>query len=295
VRNKWHLGPIVEHVRAMRALRPDIVHANLWATVSGQYGVLAALLTPGARAVVVEQSPLATRSGWQRRFKRLTSRRLAAHVAVGERAARMVEDMIGLPAGAVRTIYNGVPDVPVDPLPRLADGPVVGALGRLSREKGFDVAVRALRRLPDATLVLVGEGPERERLEALAVELGVDQRLKLVGWSDEPRRFLGGFDVFVLPSRHEGFPLAVVEAMLAEVPVVAADVGSVREAVRDGETGYLVPPEDVDALAERLGGVLADAEVARRLGRMGRARAVEHFTAEAMARAFESLYREILA
>jgi glycosyltransferase involved in cell wall biosynthesis len=295
VQNKRQLGPIGEHVRAVRALRPDIVHVNLWTTFSGQYGVLAALLTPGARGVAVEQAPLPTRSRWQGGLKRLTARRLAAHVAVGERAARRVEEVIGLPSGSVRTIHNGVPDVPVDPLPRLADGPVVGALGRLSPEKGFDVAVRALRVLPDATLVLVGDGPEREQLEALAAELGVAQRLKLVGWSNEARRYLPGFDVLVLPSRLEGFPLAMLEAMLASVPVVAADVGSVREAVSDGETGYLVPPDDVDALAEPLRRVLGDAELARRLGRLGRARAVELFTAETMARAYEALYREILA
>jgi glycosyltransferase involved in cell wall biosynthesis len=295
VESKWDLRPILEHVRAVRALRPDIVHLNLWTTFSGQYGMLATLLTPGARAVAVEQAPLPTRSRRQGRLKRLAARRLAAHVAVGNRAARRVEEAIGLPGGSVRTIHNGVPDVTIDPLPRLANGPIVGALGRLSPEKGFDVAIRALSLLPDVTLVLVGDGPERERLEALAAELGVDERLKLVGWSNEARRYLPGFDVLVLPSRLDTFPLAIIEAMLASVPVVAADVGSVREAVRDGETGYLFPAEDVDALADRLRRVLADAELARGLGRRGRARAVELFTAEAMARAFETLYREILA
>jgi glycosyltransferase involved in cell wall biosynthesis len=123
----------------------------------------------------------------------------------------------------------------------------------------------------------------------------VADRLRLVGWSQEPRRYLPGFDALVLPSRLEGFPLAVVEAMLAEVPVVAADVGSVREAILDGETGFLVPPDDADALADRLRLVLGDPELARRLGPAGRARAVERFTAEKMTESYEELYREILA
>jgi glycosyltransferase involved in cell wall biosynthesis len=292
--NKWDTGPIVRHLRIVRKLRPDIFHANLWTTVRGQYGVIAALLARGVRTVVVEQAPLPTDSPLQRFLKRVSSRRVSAHVAVGERSARAVEEAIGLPSGSVRTIYNGVPDLPVEPLPRRGSGPVIGAVGRLAPEKGYDLAIRALRDVPDATLVLVGDGSERERLGALAADLGVANRVELAGWSEEPRRYLPGFDAFVLPSRQEGFPLAVVEAMLASVPVVAADVGSVGEAVLDGETGYLVPVEDPAALAERLRHLLSDRELAQRLGRSGRERARAHFTAEAMARSFERLYREIL-
>jgi len=292
--NKWDTGPIVRHLRVVRKLRPDIFHANLWTTVRGQYGVIAALLARGVRTVVVEQAPLPTDSPLQRFLKRLTSRRVSAHVAVGERSARAVEEAVGLPSGSVRTIYNGVPDVPVDPLPRRANGPVIGAVGRLSQEKGYDLAIRALPNLPGSTLVLVGDGSERVRLVALSAELGVSDRVDLVGWSDEPRRYLPGFDAFVLPSRQEGFPLAVVEAMLAGVPVVAADVGSVSEAVVEAETGFLVPRDDPAALTDRLRQLISDSELAQKMGRNGRERAKAHFTAEAMARSFEELYREIL-
>ena len=292
--NKWDTGPIVRHLRVVRKLRPDIFHANLWTTVRGQYGVIAALLARGVRTVVVEQAPLPTDSPLQRFLKRLTSRRVSAHVAVGERSARAVEEAVGLPSGSVRTIYNGVPDVQVDPLPRRANGPVIGAVGRLSQEKGYDLAIRALPNLPGSTLVLVGDGSERERLVALSAELGVSDRVDLVGWSDEPRRYLPGFDAFVLPSRQEGFPLAVVEAMLAGVPVVAADVGSVSEAVVEAETGFLVPRDDPAALTDRLRQLISDSELAQKMGRNGRERAKAHFTAEAMARSFEELYREIL-
>jgi glycosyltransferase involved in cell wall biosynthesis len=295
MRGKWDLERFREYLAAVRDLRPDIFHANLWTTFSGQYGLAAALLTPGVHAVAVEQSPLPTASSLQRTLRRLAARRLAAHVAVGERAARDVEAAIGLAPGSVRTIYNGVQDEPLEPFPRLAEGPVVGAVGRLAPEKGFDLAVRALGALQEATLVLVGDGPERERLEQLAAELGVASRLVFVGWSDEPRRYLPGFDALLLPSRHEGFPLAVVEGMLAGLPVVAADVGSVREAVLDGETGYLVPPGDAEAMAARLRPLLAEADFARPLGARGRERALELFSADAMAAAFEALYREILA
>jgi glycosyltransferase involved in cell wall biosynthesis len=142
--------------------------------------------------------------------------------------------------------------------------------------------------------VLVGDGGERAALERLAAELALDGRLAFTGWSEEARAQLASFDVFVLPSRYEGFPLAVVEAMMAGLPVVASDVGSVREAVRDGATGLLVPPNDPGALAAAVGRLLADPGRAREMGRAGRRLALERYTAAAMARSFECLYDEIL-
>ena len=104
----------------------------------------------------------------QRGLKRFTSHRLAAHVAVGEPAAREVEALAGLPPGSVRSIPNGVPDVALDPLPRPFERPTLGSLGRLDRQKGYDVLLHALAALPDTALVLVGDGPERRSLETLA-------------------------------------------------------------------------------------------------------------------------------
>jgi glycosyltransferase involved in cell wall biosynthesis len=114
------------------------------------------------------------------------------------------------------------------------------------------------------------------------------------GWSDEPRRHLTTFDLYVLPSRIEGFPLAVVEAMLAGLPVVASTVGSVADAVLDGETGLLVPAENPEALASAVGTLLADPDRMRAMGNRGRELARRQFTATAMAARFESLYQELL-
>jgi glycosyltransferase involved in cell wall biosynthesis len=154
--------------------------------------------------------------------------------------------------------------------------------------------IRALRGVEGASLVLVGEGSERRPLEELARQLGVDERVVWIGWSDDPRSYLSTCDVFAFPSRFEGFPLAVLEALLARSAVVATDVGSVTEAVRDGETGLLVPGEDPIALAAAIRGLLADEGLRRRLGERGRELVLERFTADHMARAFESLYEELL-
>jgi glycosyltransferase involved in cell wall biosynthesis len=289
------LRAVAAHLRALLAVRPRVLHVNLHSPWTSQMLLFLAPLLPGLRVVAVEQLPSPASSEGQRRIKRGASRRLAAHVAVGERSAREVERLAGLPAGSVRVIHNGVPDVAADlARARSAGAPTVGSMGRLEPQKGFDVLLRALPSLPGTRAVLVGDGGERAALERLAAELGLDGRVAFTGWSEDARAQLASFDVFVLPSRYEGFPLAVVEAMLAGRPVVASDVGSVREAVRDGATGLLVPPNDPGALAAAVGRLLADPGRAREMGRAGRRLALERYTAGSMARSFECLYDEIL-
>jgi glycosyltransferase involved in cell wall biosynthesis len=256
--------------------------------------VLAGLASRGVSVVVVEQLPLATESRSQRALKRALSRRVDAHVAVGDRAARMLEDMVGLEPGSVRTIYNGVPDVPVEPAARSADGPVIGSLGRITYQKGYDVLVRALAALPGVSAVVVGDGPERRAIEALAGRLGVQDRFEIVGWRDDARRYLGALDIFVLPSRFEGFPLSIVEAMLAGTAVVASDIGSIAEAVVPGETGLLVPPDDPEGLAAAIRELLDDPARRRTLSEAARSRARRHFTSSVMAARYQELYEEIL-
>jgi glycosyltransferase involved in cell wall biosynthesis len=294
VRTKRDVRAFAAHVGALRRLRPDVLHANLTTPASCQYALLAASLVPGVRTVAVEQLPYPLHGALQLRLKRFTSARLTAHVAVGDQAARDVERFARLPAGSLRAIRNGVPDLELEPLPRPFAGPTVGSLGRLDSQKGFDVLLRALAELPGVAAVLVGDGPERAALETQATDARLDSRVLFAGWQDEPRRHLTTFDAFVLPSRFEGFPLSVVEAMLAGLPVVASRVGSMPEAVRDGETGLLVLPDDPHALASALRRVLDDADLRTRLGRQGRELARERFTSSAMTRSFEALYKEIL-
>jgi glycosyltransferase involved in cell wall biosynthesis len=285
---------IREHLRALRTLAPHVLHANLISPFSCQYGIAAALAV-GIPSVAVYQLPNAPANRRQRFLKKLTALRTTAHIAVGERTAREVEAIIGLRRGRVGTIHNGVPDVPLPQRPRRTDAALkVGAIGRLAPQKGFDILLRALAVVPDAELVLVGGGEEHTRLHDLAKRIGILDRVSFLGWVDEPRRLLPSFDVFALPSRFEGFPLAVLEAQLARVPVVAADVGSVSEAVIDGQTGVLVPASDPPALAAALEGLRSDPERRRRLGKAGRALVLERYTAAHMARRFEHLYQQVV-
>ncbi|MDO9708202.1 glycosyltransferase [Paracraurococcus lichenis] len=156
-------------------------------------------------------------------------------------------------------------------LPAPPGAPRLLALGRLHVNKGFDLLLRALARLPGAHLSLAGEGPERGALERLARALGVADRVAFLGWRQDAGALLGGCDVFVCPSRHEPLGNVVLEAWSAARPVVAAAVHGPVELIRDGVTGLLVPKEDPAALAAAIGGLLADPARRARLAAAGRA------------------------
>jgi glycosyltransferase involved in cell wall biosynthesis len=161
-------------------------------------------------------------------------------------------------AGAAPAALPGAP-------PRLL------AMGRLHRNKGFDVAIRALALLPGAHLSIAGEGPERAALAALAREAGVAERVAFLGWRGDVGALLAAADVFVCSSRHEPLGNVVLEAWSAARPVVAAAAEGPRELIADGETGLLVPPDAPEALAAAIGALLADPGRAARLAAAGRA------------------------
>lgn len=291
VKGKFSLLSLLRLRRQVAALRPDVFHANLRTIGDARYGLLAACSLRGVRVVAVEQLPYPAASRLAVWLKRVTARRLAAHVAVGEAAARAVERLACLRAGSILAIYNGVPDRGALELPA-GPGCVVGALARLDPIKGLDVLLEAAAGVPEVQLRIVGEGSSRPELEQLAERLGVAERVVFVPWRDDVQAELAAMHVLALPSRNEGFPLSIVEAMLAGRPVVATAVGSVPEAV-DGDVGVLVPPDDVAALRDALRALSKDEPRRRALGEAARRRALDSFTAAAMARRFEALYRAL--
>ena len=296
VASKRDLGAIWTQRRAIAAAEPDVVQINLPVPFAEPYTVLAALTVPRARVVVVEHLPMAIPSRGIRLLKRLTAPRLAAHVAVGRRAAREVEQLSGLRAGSIRSIPNGVPTPGYDDSLRPANADfVVGAVGRFHSQKAFDVLIRAVAQLPGAHLVLVGDGEERNALERLAAALGIGDRVVLTGWSEAAAASLPSFDVVAIPSRYEGLPLVLLEAMLSGCAIVATGVGSIPDALQDGETGLVVPVDNADALADALRRLRNDAGLRLRLGAAAAQTARRQFTAAAMAQAYERLYAEILA
>jgi glycosyltransferase involved in cell wall biosynthesis len=228
-----------------------------------------------------------------RAVQRLFTWMSAARIAPGSGAASNAERYGGLPSGSVTSVPNGVPDPGCRAVPP-PDGPLVlGALARLEEEKGIDILIRALVDVPGASLLLAGDGSRRDELSRLAEELGVARRVRFLGWVESPCALLTRVQVLVTPSRTETMTLAVLEAMHAGLPVVVADVGSLSEAVLDGRTGFVVPPEDPQALAEACLR-LTDPVLRTRMGAAAQARAAREFSVETMAARYDAHYRSVL-
>ena len=236
---------------------------------------------------------------------RFILRRYSAVIAVSD----AVKDKLlqaGVKQEKIRIINNGInlrPFRNASPSLRESAGgkdvPVVGFVGRLSSEKGCDIflyaASRVVADVPEAKFVVVGDGPERDRLESLIDELGIRQSVVLAGRRDEMSSVYASFDVMVLSSHREGLPIAMLEGMASGVPLVATAVGDVPRVIQEGESGFLVPAGDVDLLAMRVVGLLQKPSEARRLGDAARRRVEHEFSAERMAADYLDVYRQILA
>jgi len=163
-------------------------------------------------------------------------------------------------------------------MPAAADGFAV-AVARLVAGKGIDVLLHALRQTPTGALVVVGDGGERSALEQLRGQLGLTDRVLFVGWKPDPRPYVAAAQFFIFPTDTypEGMPLALLDAMALQRPVVATRVGGVDEAVLDGESGFLVPPGDALALARAMQRLQVDVGLSERMGAAGRDRAERVF------------------
>ena len=177
----------------------------------------------------------------------------------------------------------------------IADGDVVAVvIGRLTAGKGhdtlFDALPRALSGAPELRFLIVGNGPLEAELRRRVGSAGLEERTLFTGFRSDVPDLLAAADLFVLPSHGESFPLTVLEAMAAALPVVATDVGGVPEAVVDGRTGLLVPPADAASLADALVRVGTDADLRRSMGEAGRVRAEREFDERRSIGALMDLY-----
>lgn len=177
--------------------------------------------------------------------------------------------------------------------------PVITLVGRLAPQKGVDLFLSAVRDVrqqhPEARCLVVGHGPERERLEARARELELDGAVRFLGYRADVASILAASDLVAMPSREEGLPVVLLEAMASGKPVVASRVGGIPDLVRDGETGLLINPALPSELSEELLGLLADPARAQRIGEAARRYVGRHCSPERAARRLASIYRTVLA
>lgn len=306
VPHPWRdLRALVRLVRLIRRERYDVVHAH--STKAGVLGRLAARLA-GVPVVLFTAHGWAFTEGrawWKRMALALVERFcgwLSTRLVCVSRHDHELALRFHVATGRLVTIRPGVDPGRFDRVdPRavraglgIRSGPVIGFIGRLARPKEPLHLLEAFSRLSQGTLLMVGTGPLRPKVERFVRRHALEDRVLLVGPRENVPDLLAAMDIFVLPSRWEGLPLAIIEAMMAGLPVLATGVGGVPELVEDGVTGLLVPPRDPEALAWALARLLSDPPVRRRMGAAGREKAVREFRLDRMLEETSRLYKELL-
>ena len=291
-----------ELTETLRKAEVDVVHSHEFTMCV--YGAAAArrlgiphVTTMHGSQTVMEKLRRRVALRWAFRHAKLV-------VACSEATRVDVEDRLGLKAGTVHAVRNGVPERPGrrapirEELGLSEDELLVVAVGNVVPRKGHLIMLRAFARLEDEGLdvpwrVAVA-GDKRDAvpdIEALIAERGWGDRVHLLGARDDVPDLLAGADVFCMPSLWEGLPLAVLEAMFAGLPVVASRTSGIPEALDSDRVGLLSPPGEEAPLAENLGAVLRDPELRRALGEAGRERALSEFTVSRMADRYLASYR----
>jgi glycosyltransferase involved in cell wall biosynthesis len=298
-RRVYDLRGIVGLARLIHAtlqVRPDVIHGYLFGP--NLFAVLAGRLCGVPAIVVAKRNMDAFESPRQASLQRL-AHRWATHVTAVSGAVADSVAAMGVPRERITVIPNGVDAerFAVAPPPRANGAAVVGSVGCLAPRKDYATLLDALALLRgrgrDFRVELVGDGPERAALEAHAASLGLSDRVRFLGERPDVDRLLPTMDVFVLSSREEGIPNALLEAMAAGRPSVATAVGGTPEVMRDGETGWIVPPRSPERLAAALEQALDDPAEAARRGDNARRYAREVLSIDAMVRRHEAFYESL--
>lgn len=311
-RNKWVIRRLIDHTK------PTIVHVNQQNMEDGLDIVLAAeSKMPGRVVGTIHNAQIlrslvthgrAIREWWSARFHA----KVKYHrIFVSHASKRSFEQSIPAYVGWNHVVWNGLPAhtyLANFNIRRLAkssfgiDGDtfVVGFIGRLSSQKNLRLAIRAFSRLSveemKAVFLIAGEGEDGDGLREYAREVGITERLRWLGYLPEGEKdtFYRAIDLFVLPSRFEGFPSVVIEALMRGVPVIATAVDGNVEALEFGRAGWLVPPDDLQALTNAIRLMYHDRELRRKYGEKGQKYAGKRLTSNAMAERTYAVYLGVL-
>ena len=307
MRGIWDATGVARFVRLLRRYRPAVVHTRtIRADLVGRVAAVAGIPVLNNLVNLYPDDSIAlhgrTTGQVLTALVRATRRAARLLVANAEAVAENARDVFGTPPEQLRVVYDGVDlarwqnAVPAD-LSAFGIAPadrVCLTVARLHPQKGLDDLVNAAQLLQDVEalhVVVAGDGPDRGDLQRAIDAASLARRVHLLGNRSDVAALLARADVFALPSRFEGLPSAVIEAMAAGVPIVATNGGGVAELIEDGVSGWVVPPASPAALASAIRDALADAGSS--VGAAARHRAEAMFAAPAMATRFADLYAEV--
>ncbi|MFT4974544.1 MAG: glycosyltransferase involved in cell wall biosynthesis [Myxococcota bacterium] len=282
---------------AIRGVQPHIVHTH--STKAGLLGRLAAKLEGLPAIHTAHAWSFSDGLAWRRKALAIPTEALAGRITRRFIVVSAADREIALRYRVarpeqVRIIHNGVTDVPDRADPAGGAPPIIAMVARMAPPKDHDLLLQALAGVTAPFQVwLIGDGPGRAEVEAQLERLGLSDRTSLLGVRRDVPALLAQVQLFVLCSRQEGFPLATLEAMRAGLPVIASDVGGVREAVSHGQTGLLVGRGDEQSLRDGLQRLLSDPELRAAFGAAGRAAFDEHFSVALMVDRTLAVYAEV--
>jgi len=296
--------------KELKRLQPDILHT--WLFAGNAYGRLCAGCIPQAKIVVSERCVDSWKSGWQLWLDRRLIGRTDRLVGNSQSVVDFYREL-GVPDAKLACIPNGIdlPEAVSDTIPTAShrtplrhelncppDAFVAGFIGRLARQKRVEDliwAVETLRQIrTQLHLVLIGDGPERARLEEFTRNVNCHEHTHFTGHREDATRFLGAFDVFCLASSFEGMSNSVMEAMAAGLPVIASDIPPNRELVIPDETGFLCKLGDTVGFMQFLRRLIDEPGLGARLGAAGRERIRDKFSVRQMIDKYASLYRQLV-
>ncbi len=297
--------------KLVREIKPDVVHSQL--TVANFFGTIAAVVEKVPVRIITYLSLDLGKSLGYRVFDWVAARFASAVMVNSKATAAVMKKRLSVSDDKIFVIYNGFETQRFSPknvskyngrlkkeLDIPDDAPVVGCVANLSPVKDHATLLRAFAEVGKRStgqkpyLLLVGDGPEKGNLKALAGSLGVAGYVRFAGSVPDVERYYGAMDVFALTSLEEGFSNATVEAMLSGLPCVVTDFGAARELIDDGAAGYVVPVSDYKAVADKIMSLLNDENERFRSGATAREAACARFNVDKMVESVLEMYREVI-
>ena len=300
---KTDIGVVLPLRSLLKELRPDVLHTyllhgNILGRVVGRLA--------GVPTIIGSERTIGQARRWGRLATRLTNPLSDAVEVNSEIGGKAIESDLGVPSEKIEIVRSGLDLSAFSSASRRDelrsefgvedDKHLIVYMGRLRTVKGVEYGIRAfasaVEQAPSIRMVLAGEGDQRNYLDSLVSELGLNGHVRFLGVRNDVPDLLAAADSVLMPSLTEGFPRTAIEAMAASKPVIATKVGGTPEAVVDGETGLLVPAEDSDALSSAIVRLVNDGEMQARMGSAGRKRAEQNYSVEQYVSRLDGLYRQ---